>query len=154
MVSARPLERGTTLRSTRLLGGYSGYRYLFGSENLLTTQQQPTEFWLDTFPLTEVFEKPELITSLAHYSENRPESACPKDSPVKPSIPSTQSSLLFLRIRSAADFYTTNKTLMSDPPLVNVDISKEQPIYLSKGKRTSFEVMGTWIGHNSFLVEG
>jgi len=87
-------------------------------------QQQPTEFWLDTFPITHVFETPSLIAGLAEYAENRGESACQRNSPIDPSVAGTQTSALFLRLRSAADFYTTNKTLMSNPPLVGVDISE------------------------------
>ncbi|KAF2417695.1 hypothetical protein EJ08DRAFT_599867 [Tothia fuscella] len=84
---------------------------------------QPTEFWLDTFTLTQVFETPELISGLAEYSENQPQSVCQKRASIDPSEPSTKPSILFLRIHSAADFFTTNKTLMSQPPLVDVDIT-------------------------------
>lgn len=30
--------------------------------------------------------------------------------------------MLFLRVRAAADFFTTNKALMSNPPAVDVDL--------------------------------
>lgn len=30
--------------------------------------------------------------------------------------------MLFLRVRAAADFFTTNKELMSSPPLVDIDL--------------------------------
>lgn len=42
-----------------------------------------------------------------------------------PSTPrAAQASLLFLQVFTAADYYTTNKTLMNDVPLVPVDISE------------------------------
>lgn len=34
----------------------------------------------------------------------------------------TQESFLFLRVQAAADFFTTNKTLMLQPPAADVDL--------------------------------
>lgn len=79
---------------------------------------QPTAFTLDTFPLAEVFSTPELITSLASYSESHEESLT--RSRKEPA--SKTSSLLLLRIIAAADYYTSNRTLMQSVPPVNVDI--------------------------------
>ncbi|KAH6717737.1 hypothetical protein DL95DRAFT_459426 [Leptodontidium sp. 2 PMI_412] len=88
---------------------------------------QPTSFRLDTFDLPTVFESPELITSLAQYSETRQEvmadfppteSQGEKDTTTHDELSST----LFLRVFAAADYYTTNKTLMEQVPPVYVDI--------------------------------
>ncbi|KAG4419924.1 hypothetical protein IFR04_006961 [Cadophora malorum] len=89
---------------------------------------QPTSFRLDTFDLPTVFETPELITSLAQYSETRQtevmedlqpmESQGEKNSKVHDEVSST----LFLRVFAAADYFTTNKTLMEQVPPVYVDI--------------------------------
>lgn len=67
-----------------------------------------------------MFDSPELVSSLAQYSELRPDPQTPgalfqdKD---------TSQSLLFLRIQAAASYYSTNRTLMESPPPVDVDIS-------------------------------
>lgn len=91
---------------------------LDSSGSPLTTQQQPTEFWLDTYTISEVFDTPTLIQNLAEYAENgdrrRPEAA--------QSSSLQRESLLFLHVRAAADFFTTDKQLMSNPPPVDVDI--------------------------------
>lgn len=92
--------------------------------------QQPTSFRLEAYDLPTVFESPELITSLAQYSETRqPDPIQIEDE--KPSISRKQtakrasdelSSTLFLQVFAAADYYTTNKTIMKDVPPVFVDI--------------------------------
>jgi len=70
------------------------------------------------YKTSEVFDTPELIQALAAYAEeptrNRPEPSR--------SIARSKESVLFLRVRAAADFFTTNKELMSSPPLVDVDL--------------------------------
>lgn len=75
-----------------------------------------------------MFENPELITSLADYSESRqssPEdelSSVSKTAPNKHTYNDAISSTLFLRIQAAADYFTMNETLMKDVPPVYVDI--------------------------------
>jgi hypothetical protein len=95
--------------------------HLSGFVCLLTEAQQPTDFWLDTFPVTHVFDTPELISSLAGYSDRARTSP-----PQKPSYTAdgsaTAQSLLFLRVQAAASYYSTNKTLMAYPSPVDVDI--------------------------------
>lgn len=86
--------------------------------------QQPTEFWLDTFTLTQTFETPDLIQSLAQHAEGRDTASCQPRPPTGPYASTEQSSVLFLRINSAADFYAKDLELMNNPPLVGVDISK------------------------------
>ena len=85
--------------------------------------QQPTSFILNTYELAEVFNTPELITSLAVFSESRQSSRLPARDSGSPLPNEWLSSALFLRILAAADYYTTNQTLMQNVPPVNVDIS-------------------------------
>lgn len=78
-----------------------------------------------------MFETPELITSLAEYSASRqPGPVELEDQEPSISTPQQQSkhtyddvsSALFLQIQAAADYYTTNQTLMNNVPPVFVDI--------------------------------
>lgn len=85
--------------------------------------QQPTAFILDTYSLVAAFDTPELITSLAVYSESRQTSDSPERDPRLHLSQAGSSAILFLRVVAAADYYTTNETLMQNVPLVNVDIS-------------------------------
>ncbi|KAK5120108.1 hypothetical protein LTR85_006589 [Meristemomyces frigidus] len=80
---------------------------------------QPTSFWLDVYDITHVFDTPDLITSLAAYSEDRTEQFA---SEAASRLSAGSRSILFLHVRSAGDFFTTNKTLMQSPPAVGVDI--------------------------------
>ncbi|KAK0747693.1 hypothetical protein B0T21DRAFT_379686 [Apiosordaria backusii] len=76
---------------------------------------QPTSFHLQTFTTSEIFSSTPSFTS---YLDSLPLSPSPpKDVNTK-----TPHSYLLLRILAAADFYTTNKTLMSHPPPVIADI--------------------------------
>jgi hypothetical protein len=70
------------------------------------------------YEISEVFDTPELIQALASYAEgpNR------KRSEPSQSLARSKESVLFLRVRSAADFFTTNKELMSSPPPVDIDL--------------------------------
>lgn len=93
--------------------------------------QQPTDFRLNTYTLQTVFDTPELITSLAQYSEGRQQDPTEVEEN-KPSIAKAPtksqrkrdeiSSTLLLQIFAAADYYTMNKTLMEHVPPVFVDI--------------------------------
>lgn len=96
---------------------------LLGCLNAHYYCQQPTEFWLDTYTLTEAFETPDLIQSLSHYAEGRDSASCHQHASIDPSITSEQTSLLFLRVNSAADYFSKDPALMISPPLVGVDIS-------------------------------
>ncbi|KAF3050648.1 hypothetical protein E8E11_006257 [Didymella keratinophila] len=79
----------------------------------------PTDFWLDTYTITQVFDSPKLISSLAAYSEQLSLYG-PFASVGKPN--GGEQSLLFLRVQAAASYYSTNRTLMDYPPPVDVDI--------------------------------
>lgn len=89
-------------------------------------EQQPTSFTLITYPLQEVFNTPELITSLATYSESRQTSLSGADLHRRAS---DLDSVLFLQVFAAADYFTTNKTLMQNVPPVNVDISEPHLLF-------------------------
>lgn len=103
------------------------YESVNTSVNLTSPQKQPTAFHLETYPLDTVFATPDLITSLYNYSMSR-QSTPP--SPPRPSLASNigadnadhLSSVLFLRISAAADYFTVNETLMRHPEPVLVDI--------------------------------
>lgn len=87
-----------------------------------TSNQQPTAFHLTTYPLDTVFDTPALITSLYNYSMSR-QTPSPSSSPPSPaSALELQASVLFLRIAAAAEYFTTNATLMASPEPVLVDI--------------------------------
>ncbi|MCJ1363892.1 hypothetical protein MMC16_003001 [Acarospora aff. strigata] len=93
---------------------------------------QPTQFWILPYTLKEVFETPSLISSLAEYSESRQSSEAAFEEP-RPAIqypegsskgpdPNPPNSILLLQVFSAADYFTTNQTLMKHVPPVDVDI--------------------------------
>ncbi|KAI0015676.1 hypothetical protein F4780DRAFT_773381 [Xylariomycetidae sp. FL0641] len=91
---------------------------------------QPTAFKLDTYELQTVFETPELVSELSHYSGSRQ----PRDSTDAgadtasatssraTAVANREASALLLRIYTAADYYTLNQTLMQVVPPVYVDI--------------------------------
>ena len=79
---------------------------------------------MDTFEATTVFETTKLLQDLSTYAEER-QNILPVDDleGFGGSTVTANKSVLFLRIQSAASFYTTDKALMQDPPPVYVDIS-------------------------------
>lgn len=83
--------------------------------------QQPTAFDLQAYPLDTVFETPALITSLHNYTTSLPPPPYSPEAP-PPTAPEHQASVLLLRISAAADYFTTNATLMKTPAPVLVDI--------------------------------
>lgn len=99
---------------------------------------------METYTLPAVFETPELITSLYNYSMSRHslppppttahdgEGASPKE---------RQSSVLFLRIYAAADYFSPNRTLMEHPEPVAVDIILD-PFVLNVLPRTLVPTVG------------
>ncbi|KAK5739859.1 hypothetical protein LTR17_004955 [Elasticomyces elasticus] len=80
---------------------------------------QPTNFVLDVFNTTHVFDTPDLIQDLAAYSETQQNKQSIKQKSTKHY---DQESILFLRLQAAADFFTSNKILMSSPPSVDVEL--------------------------------
>lgn len=87
-------------------------------------KQQPTSFTLTTYSLPQVFDTPELITSLATYSDLRQAFPLPDRNFEHRLVASDLDSLLFLQVFAAADYFTTNSTLMQNVPPVNVEISE------------------------------
>ncbi|ETS78929.1 hypothetical protein PFICI_08782 [Pestalotiopsis fici W106-1] len=88
---------------------------------------QPTEFRINTYELSTVFETPELISELSDFSWSQQPKADDDDSEtpeiIKPvSKEERQASVLLLQILAAADYFTTNQTLMDEVPPVLVDI--------------------------------
>lgn len=98
--------------------------------------QQPTAFSLATYPLTQTIEDAVLLSSLSIFSAARlaaPDTYTPPDAVSRASrarsggkraqdpAPTTDS-VLFLRIRAAADYYSADKALMRDVPPVAVDL--------------------------------
>ncbi|EME47445.1 hypothetical protein DOTSEDRAFT_69389 [Dothistroma septosporum NZE10] len=78
---------------------------------------QPTEFWLDVYNITHVFDTPNLIQSLAAFAEEQASSS----QAVAKFDPSAET-ILLLHVRAAADYFTTNRSLMLQPEPVDVDI--------------------------------
>ncbi|KAJ5357506.1 hypothetical protein N7541_004664 [Penicillium brevicompactum] len=102
----------------------------FFLENLNPGQryEQPTSFTLTTYPLSKTIEDTSLLSSLSIYTSARlaslasqPQANTPK---VKKSLDTapTSNSVLFLRVQAAADYFSTNQTLMRDVPPVAVDL--------------------------------
>lgn len=86
--------------------------------------------------MDEVFDTPDLISSLASYSELRRSAFLNQKGTASDLLPPSDSlpiasqgvgstTTLFLRISAAADYFTTNLTLMQNVPPVNVDISEK-----------------------------
>jgi hypothetical protein len=96
------------------------YRRLY--LHVLTISQSPTDFWLDTYAVTQVFDTPGLISSLANFSENLSANGR-QDVLKKQTTLGGAQSILFLRVQAAASYYSTNRSLMEHPPPVDVDIS-------------------------------
>jgi len=71
-----------------------------------------------------VFGDPVLITSLSTFSESRlqDQEALGGEVDGNTSPSRSKSTALFLKISAAADFFSSNKTLMREPPPVLVDL--------------------------------
>jgi hypothetical protein len=87
---------------------------------MLTAHQRPTTFWLDVYTLQETFDTPELIQNLAAFIESSHRDTVNPSSRLVPT--DGKESILFLHVRAAADFFSSNKTLMQAPPAVDVDL--------------------------------
>ncbi|KAI8278660.1 hypothetical protein K4K59_009136 [Colletotrichum sp. SAR11_240] len=84
---------------------------------------QPTAFTLDVFELPVVWDTPELISSLAKYASSRIANREADNSSASYSTPMEQeTSLFFLRVLAAADYYTHNATLMANVEHVRADL--------------------------------
>lgn len=83
--------------------------------------QQPTDFWLDVHNFSHVFDTPHLIQGLATFAELQALQPQAEDNKPPRQNYST-GTILFLHVQAAADYFTTNKTLMQHPPPVDIDI--------------------------------
>ncbi|KAH1491469.1 hypothetical protein LV164_006862 [Aspergillus fumigatus] len=97
---------------------------------------QPTSFTLDTFTLSSTMEDPSLLSSISLYSSARLAALDSSTSSSNPLVrngkhhqpPSsrdpapTSDSVLFLRIRAAADYFSLDRALMEHVPPVLVDV--------------------------------
>ncbi|CAL3967039.1 hypothetical protein PZA11_003466 [Diplocarpon coronariae] len=95
---------------------------------------QPTSFRLDTYELSTVFQTPELISSLTKYSETREQKVGEVSQPTmlpaeRQGIQEDASPMLLLQLFSAAEYYTTNKTLMGQVPPVYADLILDPLIF-------------------------
>ncbi|KAF3359450.1 hypothetical protein HYQ45_016933 [Verticillium longisporum] len=97
---------------------------------------QPTNFILDVYPLEEVWETPDLITSLASYVESR--ASLGTTQPMDASSTATggkahgrgrttsdsEASAMLLRVLAAADYYSHDAAVMThvDPVLVDITL--------------------------------
>ncbi|GKZ22261.1 hypothetical protein AbraIFM66951_007448 [Aspergillus brasiliensis] len=98
---------------------------------------QPTSFTLTTYTLPHALSDTYLLSSITNYSSSRlastpdselnldfdssPSSNINPETPLDSNEPITDS-VLFLRIRAAADYFTTDKELMTHVPPVAVDV--------------------------------
>lgn len=73
-----------------------------------------------------MFDTPLLIQSLAHYSEQLPDTKRKEGPPLNLEASPVAQSLLLLRVQAAASYYSTNRTLMDFPQPVDADISMLQ----------------------------
>ncbi|KFX90346.1 hypothetical protein O988_08250 [Pseudogymnoascus sp. VKM F-3808] len=118
----------------------------------------PTSFHLETYEVSDVFQNPSLIMSLAEYSETQqshPDSIGEtiKSATQHPDTGTTEQSMLLLSISAAADFYTTDASLMANPPPVLVDIILD-PFILNVFPRSLIPTAGyiTIVAIGSFFV--
>ncbi|KAF9886647.1 hypothetical protein FE257_011287 [Aspergillus nanangensis] len=91
-----------------------------------TTTPQPTDFTLDTFTLRDAVDDPSILSAIAMYSKihlsdtNTYSIPRERQSPGDPA-PSSDS-VLFLRVRAAADYFSPDPALMETVPPVVADI--------------------------------
>ncbi|KAI0112031.1 hypothetical protein GGR51DRAFT_557212 [Nemania sp. FL0031] len=84
---------------------------------------QPTEFTLEAYDLQTVFRTPELASELSAFAATRQANMEHNVALSSQRLElGVKESILLLRIVVAADFYTTNHTLMKNIPPVFVDI--------------------------------
>ncbi|CEJ82249.1 hypothetical protein VHEMI02325 [[Torrubiella] hemipterigena] len=87
---------------------------------------EPTKFDLDVYVLDTVWETPELISSLAAFSKSQQDQAEHHEpqirTPTNVDAGERHASVFLLRIRSQADYYSHDKSLMVHPRPVLTDI--------------------------------
>ncbi|KAH6646712.1 hypothetical protein BKA67DRAFT_663114 [Truncatella angustata] len=95
---------------------------------------QPTAFRINTYDLETVFGTPELVTELSEYAWSQQptdeDASLPSpDSSRAVATKERDASVLLLQIMAAADYFTTNQTLMNHVPPVFVDIILDPYIF-------------------------
>ncbi|KAI6781826.1 uncharacterized protein J7T54_004992 [Emericellopsis cladophorae] len=117
----RSFQRGKSPGQTKWLildGLTEGQRYEL---RVCWSAMEPTAFDIETFDVEHVFETPELIQSLSDFAYSRVGTAAdPAD--VTTNETEKTSSVLFVRIITAADYYSDYTELMENPPPVLVDL--------------------------------
>jgi len=83
---------------------------------------QPTDFWLDTYSVTQILDTPELTSSLVQFNSEFRRYLVDDDITTKETPSAAPKSMLFLRLQAAASYYSTNRTLMDYPPPVDADL--------------------------------
>ncbi|KAK5058556.1 hypothetical protein LTR84_010819 [Exophiala bonariae] len=88
---------------------------------------QPTSFWLDTYMVNTAFSDASLISSLSTYSYLRHDQLTSKDVQTLKDRqhkhdPNQETTILFLQIFAAADYFSLNQTLMDVVPPVAIDL--------------------------------
>ncbi|KAI5462192.1 hypothetical protein BGZ63DRAFT_443097 [Mariannaea sp. PMI_226] len=92
--------------------------------------RQPTAFELDVYELDTVWSTPELLQSLAAYSDSVQSTAgIEADEATTMNLAEQKSSVLLLQVRAAADYFTDHGALMTDPPPVLGDLILDPYLY-------------------------
>ncbi|KAL2116892.1 hypothetical protein VTJ04DRAFT_9060 [Mycothermus thermophilus] len=81
---------------------------------------QPTTFTLTPYSPSTVYSTPDLLSSLLNYTASYNHRQ--QHQPLPPRTTNPSGTQLLLQILAAADFFTTNTTLMLHPPPVDADI--------------------------------
>lgn len=82
--------------------------------------KQPTTFTLTPYSPSTVYSTPDLLSSLLNYTASYNHRQ--QHQPLPPRTTNPSGTQLLLQILAAADFFTTNTTLMLHPPPVDADI--------------------------------
>ncbi|PNY29269.1 Uncharacterized protein TCAP_00815 [Tolypocladium capitatum] len=96
---------------------------------------EPTSFTLDVYELDTVWQTPEFIQSLTEYATSRQADLALDGQDLKaqksPSddLGERKASVLLLRVRAAADYFTDDAELMQNPPPVLVDLILDPFLY-------------------------
>lgn len=72
--------------------------------------------------MSDILADSALVSSLSHFSATKEHRNSPSERNSTKSVNNNDKSVLFLRVLAAADYYTTNTTLMENVPPVAVDL--------------------------------
>ncbi|KAK2879280.1 hypothetical protein FQN49_001026 [Arthroderma sp. PD_2] len=114
----------------RLDGLVPGQRY---EVRVCWLATQPTAFTLTTYKSSQVVQSPKLLSSMAEFAESHVQVKENDANEKRPAPQETTGSpagvTLFLLIDTAADYFTSNKSLMADVPPVLADIILDPYIF-------------------------